>query len=449
MAKNNKGSSSPQKTKDSKEISKDIKKKVKKKRVDDMEHKRGIKTKGLQKRSFNQMLQGIGDTFKSIRKIMINLIILILVLVLIIIICRELKTNFVLIEPFEVPQEFEKKGYTGRAITNKLIDQINLIRITGKTSKDIMSIMPIWSNKELKIELPGTGISLNSILQYIKRFFGREQIRIVGEIVIYNKLMYATIRVSGKPAKTFSGELENLDKILYQAAEHIFKYTRPYILASYLHKIDKKDACLETIQHILSNEPFDDDDYAYILWGIVLHEKGDLEDAIAKYQEAIELNPKEAYAYLNWGVVLFDQGEYDSSISMYMKAIKFGMKDAIVYDNLGTSWARKSEITRAIKYCKRAIELDPKYARAYTHFGAYLHMQGDYEDSIDKFQKSIELDPEYAGPYFGWAQVLEMQENYNDAIAKYQKAIELDPEGKFGKMASYSIENIIEKIKKK
>ena len=109
---------------------------------------------------------------------------------------------------------------------------------------------------------------MTPIIQFIKDNFGADTTRIVSEVILQNDRLHVTIRVSGKPAETFPGQLEDLDDILLEAAEHIYQYTQPYFLAAYLYGVDKIERCREIIPFILRNPPDEDDAWAYNLWGL-------------------------------------------------------------------------------------------------------------------------------------------------------------------------------------
>ncbi len=354
----------------------------------------------------------------------------------------EAKRDTVLIEPFEVPKELEEKGYTGRAITNRLIDQLNLIYTMATTATSSLE------GRKFRIDLPQTppqmelavaGISLKFFPLHIKELFGHVAARLVGEVVVQSDSLYVTTRVSGEPAKTMAGKLENLDKILFKAAKHIYKYTQPYILASYLYDIDRK-ACLETIQHILRYGPDKDRPWAYNLWGLALDEQKNYDESIDKYQEATELESKFAPAYHNWGDALGNQRKYKKAIAKYKKAIKLDPKSVWVYYSWGLMLAEQGKDKKAIgkfkkvnSKCKKAIKLDPKNAIIYySSWGVTLALQKDYEGPIAKYEKAIELDPGYAKAYRMWGDVLVLQKDYEGAIFKHEKAIELDPVDAYG-----------------
>jgi tetratricopeptide (TPR) repeat protein len=61
---------------------------------------------------------------------------------------------------------------------------------------------------------------------------------------------------------------------------------------------------------------------AFLKRGLDRYYKGDLDQAIANFSKAIELNPQDATPYTNRGSVWFDKGEYDKAIDDYNKCLK-------------------------------------------------------------------------------------------------------------------------------
>lgn len=337
-------------------------------------------------------LEKIIGMLSIFRTFLTNIIIIIFGIVIFYLSFQELNADYVIIEYFDVPQSLEEKGYSGRVIAKKLMDQINHIETDAKSKMESQLFIPIWAQTELEIEVTGTDISLSSALRYVKNFLGRESTRISGEVIFHKELLELTTRVSKKPSKTVFGELTNLDSLLRHAAEYVYKSTQPYILAAYFFDNDK-EASEDIIRYILSHEPSEDDPWAYNLWGNIYSEKRELfEDAIAKYRKAIKLDAKFAPPYNGIGVVLFSQEKYDEAIVMFQKAIELNANYADPYNNLGLASLNMGDYKNAISQFRKAIKLNPRFAEAYFNWGLTLKHQKDYKGAIVKFEKAIELD---------------------------------------------------------
>ena len=70
--------------------------------------------------------------------------------------------------------------------------------------------------------------------------------------------------------------------------------------------------------------------------GNVLIDQKKLDEAIAGYRKAIEIDPKHAVAHYNLGLALREQKKLDEAIAAYRKAIEIDPIDAKPYNNLGS-----------------------------------------------------------------------------------------------------------------
>ena len=87
--------------------------------------------------------------------------------------------------------------------------------------------------------------------------------------------------------------------------------------------------------------------------------------AIADYNEAIRLDPKDAVAYNNCGNAWRAKKEHDKAIADYNEAIRLDPSIAMTYNNRGLAWNNKKEHDKAIADYNEAIRIDPKLAWAY------------------------------------------------------------------------------------
>src|SRR5262249_40934107 len=134
---------------------------------------------------------------------------------------------------------------------------------------------------------------------------------------------------------------------------------------------------------------------AHISLGRALHDKGQLDEAIACFQKAIELDPNDANAHINLNALLVDvKRDYDGAISCCPKAIALDPKVAIAHNNLGSALLGKGQVEEAIACVQTAIALDPKCDLAHRQMGVILcDIKRDYDAAIACFRKVIELVP--------------------------------------------------------
>ena len=95
--------------------------------------------------------------------------------------------------------------------------------------------------------------------------------------------------------------------------------------------------------------------------GITWYRRGDLDRAIADYDQAIRLDPKYEYAYANRGAAWATKGGLDRAMADFDPAVRLDPKDAEAYYNRGLAWKAKDDLDRAIADFDQAVRLGPKF----------------------------------------------------------------------------------------
>jgi predicted ribosomally synthesized peptide with SipW-like signal peptide len=161
--------------------------------------------------------------------------------------------------------------------------------------------------------------------------------------------------------------------------------------------------------------------------GIALYGKGQLDEAIARYKKAIALDPRYAAAHNGLGAALHDRGQVDEAIACYHKALALDGQLATAHYNLGNSLSRKGQLDDAITSYQRALALDPKFAMAHTNLGSALSRKGREDEAIACFKEAIALDPKLATAHYSLGLAHQRKGQADEAIARYREAIRLQP----------------------
>ena len=91
--------------------------------------------------------------------------------------------------------------------------------------------------------------------------------------------------------------------------------------------------------------------------GVSYFKKGQYDQAIADYNRAIEINPKDAKAYNNRGIAYGEKGQYGLSIADFNKVLEISPRDADAYINRGHTYMKSGNKQKACSDWKRACEL--------------------------------------------------------------------------------------------
>jgi len=176
--------------------------------------------------------------------------------------------------------------------------------------------------------------------------------------------------------------------------------------------------------HLISSNQ--QNDWAYLHRAVAWVEKGELDLAIADFDEKLRLNPTAA-TYNNRGKIWHSKKDYDNEIADYNQAIRLDPSYACSYSNRGSVWQSKKEYEKAIADYNQAIRLDPSYANAYYRRGTVWHSKKDYDKAIADCDQAVRLDANHAYAYVGRGLARCAKREYHKAISDFDQAIRLDP----------------------
>jgi tetratricopeptide (TPR) repeat protein len=157
-----------------------------------------------------------------------------------------------------------------------------------------------------------------------------------------------------------------------------------------------------------------------------------MDEAMAEFRRAIELDPEGAPAHYMLGVCWQDRGQLDEAMAEYRRAIELDPKWAPAHERLGMYWEARDRLDEAMAEYRRAIELDPKGGAAHFRLGRCWEARGRLDEAMAEYRRAIELDPEKAPAHYQLGVCWQARGRLDEAMAEYRRAIELDPGGGLG-----------------
>ena len=408
-----------------------------------------------------------------------------------------LRYDFV-IEPFEMPFQLGRQGYTSTVVAHRLQHYMKKRRnalmqaekedrgyysdkenaISMSSDKNVTTITFSELEKRQRIEVPGLGLSLNTVIEQLQYILGIKLRRVAGNVVVRGGKLYLTLRITGQPDVTFSGENDyDPEPVIKKAAEQVVKTFEPLRvglsyclnqndealekLIKYRQKTRDNDKSKEVVtltleacllKNLKNQEAFDK-----ALDKLAQAEKYDWKNSIVFYMKGNTLQSYGDYINENHRSTSFGtlkslmltiiNSSYDEAIFAYQTAIIYEPKNGGIYVQWARTLIKKANqlednalkqtlLEKAFAKYQIASKKDPKNPWVYTDWGyqlAKVYHQSSlsekmFEKAEEKFRKAIDVDPYYALAYAIWGDVLlKFQENYQDeAIRKYEKAVELN-----------------------
>lgn len=127
--------------------------------------------------------------------------------------------------------------------------------------------------------------------------------------------------------------------------------------------------------------------------GIAYRNKNDLDNAIADFNSALEINPNDDKVLNNRGAAYMYKGDNDKAIQDYNRAIMLNPDYFIAIKNRGAAYANKGEYDRALLDYNRALEINPQHPFALQTRGILHFFTGDYQDSLQDETNALMADP--------------------------------------------------------
>lgn len=166
---------------------------------------------------------------------------------------------------------------------------------------------------------------------------------------------------------------------------------------------------------------------AYNKRGDAYYRLGDYEQAQADSSQAISLNPQDANAYFDRGFAFSELGKYKEAIADYTQAIKLNSKDAYAYYGRGLARTQLKDNKGAIGDFNKAIALKPQYTEAYLQRGILRRRLRQRIEAIQDFDTVIKINPSDAKAYYQRGLTQSINKQKYAALKDYTDAININP----------------------
>lgn len=298
------------------------------------------------------------------------------------------------IQQFNVPKELAEKGFDGTVIARQLEDRYLWIKsIAVSVKEDSIQAVGDEQQPELNVDVLGVGLSLRSIGFHLRDLFGRKNNFIRGEITQADDTLALTLRMSGTMPERLEESLQPgvrqaIDQLLLRAAEHLLKKTDPYRLAIYFNNEEQYEKGIETAKRMLIDRP-SEEHWAYLAWGAILENQHQQEDALARFEMAIQAKPDFPLAWMRKGSLL----------------------------------AQMVRMQEAEECLAEAVRLKPDEPSYWNTYANLLSNNGRFEASDEAFQHMAALTEDEPGWMFNWVDRLVSRGQMAEARSLLERVI--------------------------
>jgi serine/threonine-protein kinase len=139
----------------------------------------------------------------------------------------------------------------------------------------------------------------------------------------------------------------------------------------------------------------------------------------------------------------YTQAGWNNAIAYYEQALQLDPEFALAYCGLADNYAymgsvvmpEKEAIEKEKEFAQKALALDPELAEAHMSLALALISDFDWQNGLKEFDRALELNPNLAFAYELQAWTVNGLGRFDEAVAKTRKAVELDPLNPFFQMS--------------
>jgi tetratricopeptide (TPR) repeat protein len=227
--------------------------------------------------------------------------------------------NGLIVQSFSVPPDMAGRGLTGEVIAAKLLDKLQALQAATVSNRAPSSYANNWDG-DINLQIPETGVSIGEFNRSLHAWLGH-QTHITGEIWRMPAGGIAvTARAGNDISPTFTGSDADIDKLIQQAAESVYRATQPYRYAVYLSNAGRTKEAQALYQQLIHNGSPTDRTWAYIGIENIYNANADYVRAKASLDAARALKPDFVMAYIN-RASLEGQYQHDEATYLAMKKV--------------------------------------------------------------------------------------------------------------------------------
>ncbi len=156
-----------------------------------------------------------------------------------------------------------------------------------------------------------------------------------------------------------------------------------------------------------------------------LYQAGQFEVALARAQQALQLDPHLAVAHNNSSAALIGLQRYPEALHAAERALSLSPTLAAAHNNKALALVKLRRFLDAVAACDQTIRLNPALKGAYNVKGLALLEMGYPGVALAEFDYALALDPHMAAPHQNRGVALERLGRQAEAQQAYQRARQL------------------------
>ncbi|MEO8805085.1 MAG: tetratricopeptide repeat protein [Burkholderiaceae bacterium] len=205
-----------------------------------------------------------------------------------------------------------------------------------------------------------------------------------------------------------------------------FEQRRQLEHAVELLRTKQLDKAALALQAVLQRWPGQGDALHYL--GVLKHQAGDSDAAVALIRQAIDAMPNEVGPWNNLGNVLVEAQRFAEAEAAYRRCLELQPTFVDALSNLATIHSKRGEHAEAEAMCRRAIAARPEFGQAWYNLSVALLAQKRIDEGLAANSHAILLWPKHLQARDAVARALVFLGRLDEAAKLYREWLTVDPD---------------------
>lgn len=153
---------------------------------------------------------------------------------------------------------------------------------------------------------------------------------------------------------------------------------------------------------------------------------GRLPDAIDSYRSLLAIDAGNATVLLRLAHALRDSGQAQQALDTYLAVLARAPDNAEAYSNMGDTLKAMEQYGEAEACYLQALALQPRFPETLNNLGTLYQQRELWEQAARQFDAALVQRPDFSRAWYNLGVVRQQQQRFPDALACYSRAIELD-----------------------
>ncbi len=147
---------------------------------------------------------------------------------------------------------------------------------------------------------------------------------------------------------------------------------------------------------------------------------GKFEEALVEAKSLAEICPEDWFIHNFLGAIFSQLNKHHEALACFDRAIELNPRNADCYANRVGILQRLERVDEALESCNHALLLDPKHVGALANRGAMLRRLARFDEALESYDRALECDGEHINGRFNRSLLLLLKGHFSLGWSDYE-----------------------------